>query len=142
MCSFKLTNPGLAPKCWDAFDSDDESFCRVDVGMRKVQLPTLWGHSTNFGLVSNIQLAGLAMLNHTQQRKIFICSCYILPSMHYEHVIVSMSIWRQCPAEHRDKSHRPFFILPVSDLALTLFEVGPDFIGCDCCPKGEDVSAI
>lgn len=25
MCSFKLTNPEIAPKCWDAFDPDDES---------------------------------------------------------------------------------------------------------------------
>ena len=23
MCSFELTNPGVAPECWDAFDSDD-----------------------------------------------------------------------------------------------------------------------
>ena len=25
ICSFKLTNPGLPPECWDAFDSDDEN---------------------------------------------------------------------------------------------------------------------
>ena len=25
MCFYRLTNPGLAPECWDAFDSDDES---------------------------------------------------------------------------------------------------------------------
>ena len=25
MCFYNLTNPGIAPDCWDAFDSDDES---------------------------------------------------------------------------------------------------------------------
>ena len=30
MCSFKLTNPGLAPECWDAFDSDDECSAHIE----------------------------------------------------------------------------------------------------------------
>lgn len=30
MSSFKLTNPGLAPECWDAFDSDDECSAHVE----------------------------------------------------------------------------------------------------------------
>ena len=25
MCFYKLTNPAIAPECWNAFDSDDES---------------------------------------------------------------------------------------------------------------------
>ena len=30
MCFFKLTNPGIAPDCWDAFDSDDESSGHIE----------------------------------------------------------------------------------------------------------------
>ena len=30
MCFFKLTNPAIAPKCWDAFDSDDESSGHIE----------------------------------------------------------------------------------------------------------------
>ena len=30
MCFFKLTNPGIAFECWDAFDSDDESTGHVE----------------------------------------------------------------------------------------------------------------
>lgn len=30
MSSFKLTNPGLTPKCWNAFDSDDESSGHIE----------------------------------------------------------------------------------------------------------------
>ena len=26
----KLTNPGIAPECWDAFDSDDESSGHIE----------------------------------------------------------------------------------------------------------------
>ena len=30
MCFFKITNPGIAPECWDAFDSDDESSGHIE----------------------------------------------------------------------------------------------------------------
>ena len=30
MCFFKLTSPGVAPECWDDFDSDDESSGRIE----------------------------------------------------------------------------------------------------------------
>ncbi|KAK9841408.1 hypothetical protein WJX74_005242 [Apatococcus lobatus] len=30
MCFDKLTNPGIAPECWDAFDSDDESSGHIE----------------------------------------------------------------------------------------------------------------
>ena len=30
ICSFKLTNPGLPPECWDAFDTDDESSGHIE----------------------------------------------------------------------------------------------------------------
>ena len=30
MCSFKLTSPGVAPDCWDAFISDDESSGHIE----------------------------------------------------------------------------------------------------------------
>ena len=30
MCFFKLTNPGIAFECWDAFDSDDESSAHTE----------------------------------------------------------------------------------------------------------------
>ena len=30
MCFFKITNPGVAPECWDAFDSDDESSGHIE----------------------------------------------------------------------------------------------------------------
>ena len=31
MCFYKLTNPGITPECWDAFDSDDESSGHIEV---------------------------------------------------------------------------------------------------------------
>ena len=30
MCFYKLTNPVIAPECWDAFDSDDESSGHIE----------------------------------------------------------------------------------------------------------------
>ena len=30
MCFYKLTNPGIAPECWDGFDSDDESSGHIE----------------------------------------------------------------------------------------------------------------
>ena len=30
LCAFKLTNPGLPPECWDAFDSDDETSGHIE----------------------------------------------------------------------------------------------------------------
>ena len=30
MCFYKLTNPGITPECWDAFDSDDESSGHIE----------------------------------------------------------------------------------------------------------------
>ena len=30
MCFYKLTNPGIAPECWDAFASDDESSGHIE----------------------------------------------------------------------------------------------------------------
>ena len=30
MCFCKLTNPGIAPECWDAFDSDGESSSHIE----------------------------------------------------------------------------------------------------------------
>ena len=30
MCFYKLTSPGIAPECWDAFESDDESSGHIE----------------------------------------------------------------------------------------------------------------
>ena len=30
MCFYRLTNPGIAAECWDAFDADDESSGHIE----------------------------------------------------------------------------------------------------------------